>query len=208
MSPSAAARRLRVMAPIAVIAAMVGCASPAPSIVVDAPPLLPNAVLSIIAPAGDDVVVRPLDPANVAPPIEAVAGNAGNVPDIELPAGRYEVSVLANGVVLTTAEVELAPGLDNPVLNLRVLADDVPRACGVFDRALCDEAIAEAYAWGLFLDPGTTVTDVSVRPTTVATCGDGGADPLVDVTFLLEPAGNVTLTIEQFADGRLTTCTY
>lgn len=152
------------------------------------------------------LVVRPLDPGNAIAPIRRPADANAEVLEFEVPPGRYELSVLVNGEVLTTKEIDLKRGQDF-YYNLRVLAANVPRVCGEIPRAQCEAAVTEAYASGLFPPPSpANLTSVRVRPSRYLPCYEAPAfDVLFDVRG--EP-GPIEVTVATTSRGILAVCTY
>lgn len=153
-------------------------------------------------------VVRPVDaPAATPAAQEAVDGPPWEVEPIVVQPGRYEVSVLLDGVVLAREELDLERG-ESTFVNLRVLPAGLPRDCGEVAAAPCQSAIAEAYAWGLFLEGDTTVSAVGVRPTTYTGC-NAPFTPEYTVTFVLaNPKVEIAVTVGRGPDGHLGVCSY
>jgi hypothetical protein len=115
-------------------------------------------------------VVRSLDTPGATPAAEvAVDDPPWEAEQVVVQPGRYEVSVLVDGVVLASDELDLERGEDR-IVFLRVLPPDVPRDCGGLPEATCEPAITAAYAHGLFLQGDTTVSAVSVRTSEVMSC--------------------------------------
>jgi hypothetical protein len=175
------------------------------------PELPTTAVVGAGLPIGvpSTFVLRRLDSSDTTP----VASVDVEVPPwevfgITVAPGRYEASVLVDGVVLASEELDLERGED-VVVNLKVLPGDVPRACGEIDAGDCEAAIAEAYADGLFTQQGEVVISVAVRPSQYMSCGHPPVTPAFDVTFLLaNPSGDIEVTVGRSEDGRLFACGY
>jgi hypothetical protein len=152
-------------------------------------------------------VVRSLDSPE-APPIAEVSVNESpwEAAQVVVQPGRYEVSVIVDGVVLGTQVIDLERGEDR-VAILKILPPDVPRDCGEFAPDVCEAAIAEGYAWGLFTDGNSKVVAVSVRASEYPSCM-GDLDPEWNVLFVLEPEGEIEVVVGVYPDGRLDACTY
>lgn len=152
------------------------------------------------------LVVRPLDPANPIAPIQRPADERAEVTEFAVPPGRYELSVLVAGAVLTTMEIDLKRGQEF-YYNLRVVAATVPRICGEIPRAQCEAAITEAYARGLFPPPSSAeLTSVRVRPSRFLPCYEAPAfDVFFDVRDKPEP---IEVTVATSGVDRLSVCTY
>lgn len=176
------------------------------------PELPTTAVVGAVLPIGvpSTLVVRQLDSIDTTPVASVdVEVPPWEVVGIKVEPGRYEVSVLVDSIVLASEELDLERGED-VVVNLRVLPGDVPRACGDIDARDCEAAIAEAYADGLFTQPGEVVVSVSVRPSTYMSCSyPPNVTPAFDVTFVLgNPAGDIEVTVGRTDGGKLIACSY
>jgi hypothetical protein len=166
----------------------------------------PRTALGAFVVLGSVLLVKPLDPGNAIEPIRKPADERAEVVDFAVPPGRYELSVLVDGAVLTMMEVDLKRG-QAFYYNLRVLAANVPRVCGAVPRAQCEAAVTEAYARGLFPPPSSAnLASVLVRPSTSSGCYD---PPVFDVLFDVrgEPQP-VEVTVATTRTGKLAVCTY
>lgn len=140
----------------------------------------PRTALGAFVVPGSVLLVRPLDPGNAIEPIRKPADERAEVFDFEVPPGRYELSVVIDGGVLTTMEINLKRGQDF-YYNLRVVAANVPRVCGEIPREQCEAALTEAYASGLFPPPSSAnLMSVRVRPSRFLPCYEA---PAFDVSF-------------------------
>ena len=145
-----------------------------------------------------------------APPTATINVDAPpwEVGPIEITPGRYELSVLVDGVVLGSRREDLVRGSDW-VFSLRILPRDVPRDCGDTPKATCERVINAGYMGGLFPNSREVVTAVSVRPSQYMSCMAGVESPLYDVVFeLANPKGKTTATVGRYENGRYTACTY
>jgi len=151
------------------------------------------------------LVVRPLDPGNAIEPIRKPADANAEVLDFEVAPGRYELSVLVNGAVLSTKKIDLKRG-QGYYYNLRVVAANVPRVCGEIPRVQCEAALTEAYASGLFPPPSSAnLTSVRVRPSRFLPCYEApGFDVLFDVRGKAQP---IEVTVATIPRG-FGVCTY
>jgi hypothetical protein len=178
---------------------------------IDHPELPLTAAVGSFLPFGLEsvFVVRSLDDPD-APPIAEVTVNDPpyEAAQITVQPGRYETSVLVDGVVIARDTVDLERGEDR-IMLLRVLPPDVPRDCGDTPTAICEAVVNAGYMWGLFPGGREFVTAVSVRPSEVMSCMAGIQSPLYDVAFqVANPASEMTATVGRYADGRYTACTY
>jgi hypothetical protein len=154
-------------------------------------------------------VVRSLDNPD-APPMAEVTVNDPpyEAEQLTVPPGRYETSVLVDGVVIATDTIDLERGEDR-IMLLRVLPPDVPRDCGDTPQAICERVVNAGYMWGLFPGGREVVTAVTVRPSQVMSCMAGVQSPLYDLVFeVAKPKGELTATVGRYEDGRYTACTY
>lgn len=151
------------------------------------------------------LVVRPLDPGNAIGPIRKPSDANAEVLDFVVPPGRYELSVVVDGAVLSTKEIDLKRG-QGYYYNLRVVAANVPRVCGEIPRAQCEAALTEAYARGLFPPPSSAnLTSVRVRPSRFLPCYEApGFDVLFDVRGEAQP---IEVTVGTIPRG-FGVCTY
>jgi hypothetical protein len=168
----------------------------------------PRTAIGVIVPVGAEVVVRALDPGSATAEIRRPANEHGKVLGVEVPPGRYELSVVIDGEVLNTKDIEIARGQDF-VWNLKVVAADVPRDCGEYAAAECEAIITEAYAWGFYIyDPDQQVVrSVTVRPTRYGSCDGSAAVAKYDVAFDVLNARLLEITVAE-NQGRLHVCTY
>ena len=176
------------------------------------PELPPTAAVGAFLPFGMEsvFVVRSLDAAPDAPPIAEVTVKDPpyEAAQITVQPGRYETSVLVDGVVIARDTVDLERGEDRLML-LRVLPPDVPRDCGETPKATCERVVNAGYMWGLFPGGREIVTSVSVRPSQSMSCMAGVESPLYDLVFeVANPKGDLTATVGRYANGNYTACTY
>jgi hypothetical protein len=152
------------------------------------------------------LVVRPLDPGNGIDPSRKEADDRAEVTDFAVPPGRYELAVLVDGALLTTMDIDLKRGQEF-YYNLRVVAAKVPRLCGGMPREQCEEAVTQAYKWGLFPPPSAaSLTSVLVRPSIYSACYEPPAfDVLFDVRGEPQP---LEVTVATTSRGSLAVCTY
>ena len=154
-------------------------------------------------------VVRSLDDPDAAP-IAEITVNAPpyEAAQVTVQPGRYETSVIVDGVVIARDTIDLERGEDR-IMVLRVLPPDVPRDCGETPKATCERVINAGYMWGLFPGGREVVTAVSVRPSQYMSCMQGVESPLYDVVFkVANPKGELDATVGRYANGRYTACTY
>ncbi|HET9851380.1 MAG TPA: hypothetical protein VFP56_02610 [Candidatus Limnocylindrales bacterium] len=146
-----------------------------------------------------------------APPTARIAVEKApwEVRHIKIEPGRYELSVLENGVVLGSLREDLVRGSDW-IFNLRFLPRNVTRDCGDIVKATCERVAGAAYAWGLFpSDQAQYVTVVRVRPSAVESCMAPIEAPLYDVTFeMANPKGAAEATVGRLPNGRYDACSY
>lgn len=168
----------------------------------------PRATIGAIVPVGAEVVVRALDPGRTMAEIRRPANEHGEVLGVEVPPGRYEMSVVIDGEVLNSKEIEIARGQDF-VWNLKVVLADVPRDCGVYGAAQCEAIITEAYAWGFYIyaPDQQVIKSVTVRPTRFSGCDGSAAVAKYDVAFDVLNARVIEITVAELG-GRLYVCTY
>jgi hypothetical protein len=154
-------------------------------------------------------VVRSLDDLNAAPIAEVtIRDPPWEAEQIVVQPGRYETSVLVDGVVIATDTVELERGEDR-IMFLRVLPPDVPRDCGDIPGDICEQAIIGGYAGGLFQTDRMYVTAARLRPSQYSSCMGPFVGPLYDVVFeMANPRGELTATVGQYENGRFDACTY
>ncbi len=154
-------------------------------------------------------VVRSLDDPDVPPIAEiTVKDPPYEAAQITVQPGRYETSVLVDGVVIARDTVDLERGEDR-IMLLRVLPPDVPRDCGELPKAICERVVNAGYMWGLFPGGREVVTAVSVRPSQYMSCMPGVESPLYDLVFeVSNPSGALDATVGRYANGRYTACTY
>lgn len=166
----------------------------------------PHTAINAMLPVDAELVVRSLDPLNPMADIRLPSGPRGEIEDVAVKPGRYELFALVGGEVLTSKVVDVKRG-QRWVHNLRVLSPDVPRDCGTVNATDCEAAIAEAYAWGLFIESGQDLRSVEVRHTKYGAC-DGNLDNRWDLTFEVRPVGNIEVTVGVLKHGGLAVCTY
>lgn len=127
---------------------------------------------------------------------------------IEVTPGRYELSVVVDGVVLGSLRDDIVRGSDW-IFPLRLLPRDVPRDCGDTPQAICERVINAGYMWGLFPNGREVVTAVSVRPSQYMSCMAGVESPLYDLVFkVANPKGEMDATVGRRENGRYVACTY
>lgn len=166
----------------------------------------PRTALGVFVVPGSILVVRPLDPGNAIDPIRKEADERAEVADFAVPPGRYELSVLLDGAVLTTLEIDLKRGQEF-WYTLRVLPPTVPRLCGGIPREQCEAAVTAAYADSGYGPPAAaSLVSVQVRPSGNSGCYEPPVfDVLFDVRGEQEP---LAVTVATTPDGRLLACTY
>lgn len=154
-------------------------------------------------------VVRSLDAPEAAPIAEVTVDDPPyEAEQITVQPGRYETSVLIDGVVIARMTVDLERGEDR-WMPLRVLPPDVPRDCGETPEAICRRVINAGYMWGLFPGGREYVTAATVRPSDVMSCGHSIESPLYSVVYqMANPSGESDATVGRYPDGRYTACSY
>lgn len=154
-------------------------------------------------------VVRSLDDPDSPPIAEiTVSDPPYEAAQIVVEPGRYETSVLVDGVVIARDTVDLERGEDR-IMFLRVLPPDVPRDCGDTPETICELVVNAGYMWGLFPGGREVVTAVSVRPSQYMSCMQGIESPLYDLVFeVANPKGDLEATVGRYENGRYTACTY
>lgn len=163
-----------------------------------------GAILSAAVWEGSLVLVRSLDPADAGEaPTRLTAGPRG-LDGWEFPIGRYEVSAMLHGELLTTQEVDLTADGGGIYLDLMALPRNVQRDCGLVDQPRCEEAISAALHYGIWVSPDDVVTAVAIGPTTVRSC-DPGIEPAYEVEFTFED-GSVSVTVGPGSNGKLAAC--
>jgi len=171
----------------------------------------PRTAIGALIEVDSILVVKPLDPGSSTAELQLPASDRGEVLGIELTPGRYELSVLVDGAVHTTKEFDVKRGTDF-VYNLRVLAPDVPRECGDITETECEAAVAEAYAWGYFLESGHRVTSVTVRDSPYTGGCQPYDPPALQVEFVVLQVGGASSTVQvtlgRRPAGTFFVCTY